>query len=244
MHPILSHPRNKDISYYPLSHTYWYQMEKKFDGITGWIKSYCQPFDKDNIAFAVAKRDGKTKQEVLAEWDETRDLAAAYGNYVHDTIEAWVNNEKLNKDQKRYVAAVKKLLKKEGLTVVASEFVVYDEDIERASPIDLLCVNKSGNLVVVDMKTFEKGVQWEGYKDQRMLYPLYSVPDSNYYHTSIQTGWYIRTLNEKYGVEVEPVGYILYLRDTQDGLVSDLIPTDPGAIEMVKSLYKHESNFI
>jgi hypothetical protein len=90
------------------------------------------------------------------------------------------------------------------------------------------------------MKTYEKGVEWEGYKDQRMQYPLYTVPDANYWHTSLQTGWYIKTLFEKYGVPVKKTGYILYLRDTQDNLVCQLIETDDASIEMVNDLYKHE----
>lgn len=242
MKEILEHPRNNDIFYDPSSHTYWYRIEKQFSGITGWIKKYSQPFDRQNISMAIARRDGKTQQEVLNEWNEKRDTSADYGNFVHEAIERWVKGLRLRKGQKVYVEAAKKVLKEHNLTPIAAEFVVYDEDTEQASPIDLLCTDENGLLVVVDMKTYEKGVQWEGYKDQRMLYPLYTVPDANYYHTSLQTGWYIKQLFEKYGQKVRETGYILWLRDTQDGLQCQLIETDETSIEMINELYKHERN--
>lgn len=241
-HPILTHPRNNDIYYHPGSHTYWYQLETQFDGITKWIKSYSQPFDAKNISFAVARRDGRDQQDVLDEWDEKRDSAADYGNFVHDAIERWGNKQRRLKGQKEYVDVVKKLLKEKGLTLVAVEFVVFDEETGRASPIDILCVNKEGKLVVVDVKTFEKGVQWEGFKDARMRYPLYTLPDSNYYHASLQVGWYVKQLVERYGQQVETVGYILHIRKYDDEIKASLIQTDENAVEMINTLYKHEGD--
>lgn len=244
MENLLTNPRNTDIIYDPISHTYWYKMSRQFKGITGWIKSYCQPFDRANISRAIAIRDGKTQDEVLAEWDEKRDTSAEYGNFVHEAIERWVKGLRLRKGQKAYVDVVKKELKKHGLTPVAAEFVVYDEDYEQASPIDLLCVDTNDQYVVVDMKTYEKGVQWEGYKDQRMLYPLYTVPDANFFHTSLQTAWYIKQLYERWKVSVRKTGYILWLRDTQEGIQCQLIETDADAIEMLNKLYEHEQNIV
>jgi hypothetical protein len=240
MQQILNHPRNRDIFYEPKSHTYWYQLEEQYDGITKWIGRYKNPFDRQGISMAVARRDGKTQKEVLKEWDNKRDTSAEYGNFVHDAIERWVKGMRLRKNQKPYVEATKVVLAEKGLTPIAAEFVVFDEQTKMASPIDLLCLDGDNELVVVDMKTYEKGVEWAGYKDACMLYPLYTVPDANYWHTSIQTGWYIKTLAEKYDVKVKSTGYILYLRGTQDEINCQLIETDKDSVEMVNTLYKHE----
>jgi hypothetical protein len=234
---ILNHPRNNDILYDPVSHTYWYKFEKQFDGITGWIKSYGNEFDSHNISKAVARRDGKTQSEVLSEWDEKRDTATDYGNFVHDAVERFANGLRLKKGQKVYADEVKRILKENDLEIVAAEFVVYDEDMERASPIDLLCRRKkTGKLVVIDVKTYEKGIQWEGFKGAMMKYPVYSLPDSNFYHTTLQVGWYLKQLMERYLQDIEEVGYILHLRDGKGSLV----PCDENSIEMIYTLYNHE----
>jgi hypothetical protein len=124
---------------------------------------------------AVARRDGKTQKEVLKEWDNKRDTSAEYGNFVHDAIERWVKGMRLRKNQKPYVEATKVVLAEKGLTPIAAEFVVFDEQTKMASPIDLLCLDGDNELVVVDMKTYEKGVEWAGYKDACMLYPLSTI---------------------------------------------------------------------
>lgn len=216
---LLQHPRNKHIVFDPVTHKYWYNYETQFDGVTGWISKYKQPFNKDAIAFAVARRDGKRKEDVLAEWDEKRDTSAEYGNFAHNAIERWVKKQRRLRGQKEYVDLVIPELKKHELTPVDAEFVVYDEDIQRASPIDLLCTNKDNQYVVVDIKTYEKGVEWSGYKDNMMLYPLHTIPDANFYHTSLQTSIYIKWLEEKYEVDVAPNGYILHLRPPQCALI-------------------------
>jgi hypothetical protein len=110
MQQILNHPRNRDIFYEPKSHTYWYQLEEQYDGITKWIGRYKNPFDRQGISMAVARRDGKTQKEVLKEWDNKRDTSAEYGNFVHDAIERWVKGMRLRKNQKPYVEATKVVL--------------------------------------------------------------------------------------------------------------------------------------
>jgi hypothetical protein len=220
MNQLLKHPRNTFIVFDPEQHVYFYNLTEKFDGVTGWISKYKQPFNREAISMAVARRDGKSQDQVLSEWDDKRDTSAAYGNFAHNAIERWVNGQRRLKGQKEYIDLVKPVLEAEGLRPISAEFVVYDEDIERASPIDLLCVRETtGKLVVVDIKTYEKGVEWQGYKDAMLLYPLHHLPDANFYHTSLQTGLYVKWLKEKYECEVEDEGYILHLRPPQCSLV-------------------------
>jgi ATP-dependent exoDNAse (exonuclease V) beta subunit len=232
---ILNHPRNKDIWFDPVSHKYLYQYEEFFSGVTSWISQYKQPFKKDVIAGAVARRDGKRKEDVLAEWDEKRDTSAEYGNFAHNAIERWVNKERLLRGQKEYVDLVKMVLKNEDLSPIRAEFVVYDERIKKASPIDLLCTNKEGRLVVVDIKTYEKGVEWTGYKDACMQYPLHDLSDANYYHTSLQTSIYIKWLKEFYNLDVEDYGYILHLRPPQCSLIKTV-----NLITQVNLMYEQD----
>lgn len=216
---IINHPRNLSIKFDKDKHKYWYadnplEFNKEFKGVTSLIGDYKNPFERDRMSKYVAMRDGITQQEVLDMWNETRDTAIEYGNLIHDSIELMDETGELNPECETELANYAKECSLYNLESVISEWVVYDEDIERASAIDKLFYRKDDKkYVIADFKTPEKGIQYSGYKDQRMLYPLRNLPDSSYWHYSLQLSVYRRWLKEKYYVDVAEDSYLIYIRD-------------------------------
>lgn len=78
--------------------------------------------------------------------------AAERGTAVHKAIEAQVQDEWFNPDLIDVVRTARELLSQRGLTVIAVEYVVTDGE-NYASPIDLVCTDKKGELCIVDIKT-------------------------------------------------------------------------------------------
>jgi len=68
------------------SHTYE-RNGQEYHSASRIIKWFKPKFPKQFIAAAVAKRDGKTKKEVLAEWQLKADIACHWGSYVHTVLE-------------------------------------------------------------------------------------------------------------------------------------------------------------
>lgn len=59
------------------------------------IELFSPKFDKEYWSKKVAERDGKTQDEVKADWDKKRDDSIDHGNRIHDTIEFFAKNFKI-----------------------------------------------------------------------------------------------------------------------------------------------------
>lgn len=229
---IKQHPRNSKIKFLEDEHRYIYDCgDRKIDfkGVTSWISNYTKPFDP-SIAQYIAYRDGITEEEVLQNWEDARQ----YGNFVDEMIGGYINNnENL---ESREVAHFVKAMKEKELTPIWSEYIVYDETVGRASGIDVLCVDKKGKLVVVDLKSMENEIKFHAYKDQKMSHPLSSLQDSKYFKQALQVGIYHYWLKYVYGYDVSEKRYVLRIRPD----FYEWIPLMPVEDE-IKKLYKFEN---
>lgn len=220
---LLNHPNRNFIKFDPIKHEYFYNKygdfrkskdTEKWNGITSIIGEYKQPFDREGISKGVAYRDGRTQDDVLAEWDKKRDDAIDYGNSVHDALDVLINNGEYREEHTDEIEGVLKILEDLELTPVCGEYVIFDDEIKRASPIDLICLDRFDRLVALDYKTPAKGIEFNGYKDTKMLYPLYNYPDSNYYHYSLQLNIY-KDFMDRWGLNFSQESYILYVREKE-----------------------------
>lgn len=200
------------------SHTYTYKNGEKFKGVTGWIGEYKKPFDREKISKGVAYKTGRSQEDVLAEWDDTLATSQDYGNGVHDAIENLVNIGTWDDTYDRELTNFMTIMKDYGLTPIRCELTVYNEDIRRASNVDLLCM-RDDEIVVLDFKTPAKGIKFDAYKDQKMLYPINILPDASYYHYSLQLDIYAYWLEEKYNLPVASDHWILYIREDQAEMI-------------------------
>ena len=66
-------------------HRYSYQ-GRSLNNVTGYLKQFQKPFDRDGVAKRVAERDGRKVAEVLAEWDLSGERARVLGVAVHQHI--------------------------------------------------------------------------------------------------------------------------------------------------------------
>lgn len=86
-----------------------------------------------------------------------RDTAAVRGTSVHNYAERLLNGEKLTRDERNKPACkrairVLKLLKKEGIEVVACEQTIFSREHEYCGMLDLDC-NYNDEPVILDIKT-------------------------------------------------------------------------------------------
>lgn len=205
---ILEHERNNLISYNEDSHTYVYNCEGRkivFDGVTSWIGKYTKPFDK-SIAKFIAYRDGITEEDVLKSWD----MARGYGKYLDKLVGDYINYGKFT-DQPEVQNFIQAMEEKE-LTPLVSEWTIYDESIKRASNVDLVCADKEGKLVIVDLKSMEKDIKYHGYKGQTMSYPIDTLEDSKYYKQALQVGIYKLWIERLYNLPTSDNRYVLRIR--------------------------------
>lgn len=205
------HPRNKSVSFDKDSHTYKYKdskgKETYLEGVTSLIGLYTAPFQKEKIAKGYARKHGMTVDEVLDLWRSDNE----YGNNVHDAIEKLIKTGEIDEHYEVEVEYFLEAMEEYGLKPIAAEFVVYDEEMGRASMVDVVC-EKDGELVLVDIKTMKNGLKMKGFGNKFMIHPLNHLSDSNYWKFCLQIGFYKDWLERLYEFPVSHKNYVFHVR--------------------------------
>jgi hypothetical protein len=74
------------VSFNPINHTY-HKGNKKLQSVTSFINSYKNKFDYDYHSERIAKREGKTKNQVLKEWKDKAFKSTEIGTAIHKIFE-------------------------------------------------------------------------------------------------------------------------------------------------------------
>lgn len=174
-------------------HRHLYSLNgKPLKGITGMIGRQLFPDKYDGIP-----------QSVL-------DKAAEYGSSVHSTIELCDSLGDHDNPDPLY-QAYRGLLFNEGLTPIANEYIVTDFE-HFASPIDVVAIDKEGNIAIIDIKTTSKHdgeyVSWQG----SVLKKLFCITNPHLADKvkSVYTVWLPKVM---YG---KPTLFKEWLRDNDD----------------------------
>lgn len=238
---LLKHPRNKHIQFLEDVHEYYFypsgDKRKKneaiqFDGITGWIKEFSRPFDAKKQAKLSAKNPrsewyGMSQKDILKAWSDKGDVTRERGNRIHKVVETVVNTGEDTDSE--IVDDFFRVMDEIGIEPVTAEFVVYNEKLQRATPIDLIGA-RSDIVVPLDIKTYQDGMQWTGYGNASMNYPLSDLPDSKYIHTSLQLSIERVWLEQLYE-QVCQEGYILLYTDHFEAIPSLFLPDQVQQME-------------
>jgi len=151
-----------------------------------------------------SKYYGKTKKQIQDGWKEKGRVASEAGTIMHQDIEYYFNKEKVSNNSPEFHQFLDfndKIVKKEKLIPFRTEWEVFDEDHKIAGSIDML-FKKEGEegLYIYDWKRskkINKNNQYEnGYP------PLDHLPNSNFWHYSLQLNIYKYILEENYNQKI------------------------------------------
>jgi len=170
---------------------------------------------------------GMTADEIKVSWNKNRDNVAGAGTDLHAMIEDFMNNDELsnklnyyykhenlyenyitNKDKNfsnevyncpEWNYFIKFVQEHSNLTPYRTEWMIYHEDVKIAGSIDMVYLNDDGSLSIYDWKRSKeitKTTNWEEYA----LNPLIChLPNTNFWHYSLQLNTYKKILEDKYG---------------------------------------------
>lgn len=88
-----------------------------------------------------------------------------------------------------------------------TEWLVFHEKIKVAGSIDMLYMKKDGTYAIYDWKR-SKEIKMEN-KYQSGLGPVMHLPDTNYWHYSLQLNVYRMILKEKYDINVNELALVI-----------------------------------
>jgi ATP-dependent exoDNAse (exonuclease V) beta subunit len=222
--------RDAQIKFYARGHKYEILSDKdsKYTSVTTWNHSHFPKFDADKIIENIFKSKswgpehkywGQTAKQIKASWKANGDAVAGAGTNLHERIENFMNNEKLKpgyllKDlyedyyntledqQLEWDYFLKFVNDNAELKPYRTEWMIFHEDLKLAGSIDMVFENNDGTLSIYDWKRSKEITKVNNW-NQYALNPLISeMPDTNFWHYSLQLNTYKRILEEKYDKKV------------------------------------------
>lgn len=215
----------KDYQFFEEQHYYEYKSERVGISVTRFIEEFTNEFDSYGVAEKVAKKENKTIEQILNEWQLKNDLACEKGHLGHCYVQSKWNGEEYKEYIKSGLEAVKtplELIKKQAdnfyndfndrLEHLIDELPIGSPESDIASCVDDLFINKyTGGLVLVDYKTNSDIYKGDKFAKQ-MKVPLQHLKDTKLNHYAIQLSIYRYIIEKCTGLKVDEM-FIVYMSE-------------------------------
>jgi PD-(D/E)XK nuclease superfamily len=228
-----AHPRDARISFEEETHTYTIDGSREgWTSCTGFIHTYFAPFEPDVVIEKMMKSlkwkpggesyekyNGMSAEEIKKKWNDDGGESSSLGTRMHLDIEHYNNAEpvgnlagdsydpNLGTEWNYFLAYERKHRLKHGFEPFRTEWLVFKEDIKLAGSIDMVYKKPDGTLAIYDWKR-AKDIKFDN-QYQKGLTPLEHLPDTNYWHYSLQLNIYRRILEELYDVKVSELALVV-----------------------------------
>lgn len=178
--------------------------------VTTLVDKFKKPFDSDYWAGRKAKERGRSKADIIAEWDAKRDASCELGTAVHAYAEEcasslWTHDENPPFDDQPphlhgYCAGARAAYRDHRIQAMHAELMICEPSFGVAGTVDLLAdTTPQGDprSAILDWKTNAE-IERESRYNAKMLAPLGHLPDTNYYHYALQLSIYRVILERRY----------------------------------------------
>ena len=206
---VNAHPRDEFITFDEGPHIYTVHGEQGYTSVTTFVHHQFSSFDSASILDKIMssrkmndpkyKYYGKTREEILKEWDTNRDQAAAAGTNMHYDIECYFNGMDVSNSSIEYEYFQHFVRDFPELKPYRTEWMVYFEEYRLSGSIDMVFENPDGTIQIYDWKRC-RSIERESFGGATSTTPCIShMPDSNFWHYSLQLNIYKYILEKKYG---------------------------------------------
>jgi len=218
LQPVLSvknaDKRDEFIQFFEEGHKYIisFEPEVKYTSVTTWNHSHFAHFDANSIIDKLLsskkmsdpsyKYYNKTREQILKDWDDNRDKAACAGTKMHYDIECYFNGLDVDNDSIEFAYFKRFVTDFPDLKPYRTEWMVYYEELKLSGSIDMIFENPDGTLQIYDWKRCQE-ISYENMTGESALTSCIShLPNTNFWHYSLQLNVYKRILEEKYDKKV------------------------------------------
>ena len=224
----------------------------KYTSVTTWNHQHFPKFDADVIIDKMMKGSGwkkghkywgQTPEQIKALWDTNKNAVSGAGTDLHYEIECFNNNEDLapgytNKElYEKYMHDYGDILASKpiewqyfinfikdtpDLKPYRTEWIIYNDSVKISGSIDMVYENQDGTISIYDWKRC-KNITSANNFNKFAIHPLIChLPDTNFWHYSLQLNTYKVILEEKYGKKVRDL-FLVRLHPDAEGKNYDLI---------------------
>lgn len=203
------HERDSHITFEEGPHIYTIDGDSNYTSVTTWNHSHFEPFNADKIICNMMKGKnwinsqyyGMTTDEIKQKWEINRDECASAGTKMHYDIECFYNNNEVENNSIEYSYFMKFKEDYKDLIPYRTEWMIYDKELKLAGSIDMIFMNKEGNLEIYDWKRC-KQIKKKAYGKKSITPSISHLDDSNFWHYSLQLNTYKAIIEKNYGKKI------------------------------------------
>ena len=229
-----AHPRDERISFEEETHTYTIDGTREgWTSCTGFIHGFFEAFDPDAVIskmmrsrkWSESKYYGMTAAAIKKQWSDSGTEASEAGTRMHLDIERYNNAEPVGNlegdnwtpnpgpEWNYFMEYERKHRIPHGFVPFRTEWLVFKEDIKLAGSIDMLYMKPDGTLAIYDWKR-AKDMKFENsYQSGRA--PLDHLPDTNYWHYTLQLNVYRWILETHYKLDIAEMYLVILHPDNK-----------------------------
>lgn len=218
------HERDSHILFDEPTHVYTIDGDSDYMSATTFVHSHFADFDADKIIDKMMKGRnwkpgykyyGMTKEEIKEMWSQNGKEASEAGTKMHYDIECFYNecpNEN-NSIEYNYFKNFQK--EYSHLIPYRTEWTVFDKELKIAGSIDMVFQNEDGTLQIYDWKRCKDISKTTSYMKYSKNNIISHIPDTNFWHYSLQLNVYKFILEKNYGVRVTDL-YLVCLHPNKE----------------------------
>ena len=218
------HERDGHILFDEGPHIYTIDGDADYLSVTTWNHSHFKTFDADKIIEKMMKGKnwknskyfGQTPEEIKQGWELNRDNAASAGTKLHYDIECYYSGLPQDNSSIEYQYFLNFVDKYPHLKPYRTEWMIWDSELRFAGSIDMVFENPDGTLMIYDWKR-SKGIQKTNrFMDYSHTECIDHLPDTNFWHYSLQLNTYKAILEKCYGKKVTTMMLVCLYPDNKD----------------------------
>lgn len=233
--------RDNRISFIEETHTYLIDDKEVPDlkSVTQFVHCFFPEFNADKVIANMMKSPkwpqskyyGMTKEEIIKQWDITRDEAALAGTKMHLGIENFYNNIPVDIDvqNSKEFKHFLNFYEKHPFKMYKTEWRIFDEHVKIAGSIDMTFIdpnseNGDNTLYIYDWKR-SKQINMKNYWGKG-LEPIKHIQDCNYWHYALQLNVYRKIIETNYDKKVTDMAIVVFHPDNDDYIKIDIPKLD------------------
>ena len=200
----------------------------KYTSVTTWCHSHFPKFNADEVIKTMMagknwtpknKYWGLSPSQIKADWNKNGADAAKAGTALHYNIECFMNqplplnaphshqslltihsnNPTIHNDSPEWHQFIKFAQDHNYLTPYRTEWKIYDETLKLAGSIDMVYELEDGSLAIYDWKRCKDICKTNGFGKSAITECINYLPDTNFWHYSLQLNTYKTILEKCYG---------------------------------------------
>tara|TARA_B100001063_G_C16738558_1_gene543431 strand:- start:606 stop:1409 length:804 start_codon:yes stop_codon:yes gene_type:complete len=220
------HPKDFEISFDNDNHEYFVNKKKISYSVSELINNFFPKFDSDYWSKIKAveqlQQDGEpyndakikeTQNEILDAWETKRNEASKNGLIIHETIEKFYNQEKIDLIPHEFNYFQQFISKYPKLKPYRTEWRIYNNELTLAGTVDMVYEKDNGDLFLFDWKRSTRIVNDTGVlrlSDFKYAYDeLSHVADNSFNKYALQQNLYKYILENYYDKKISSMNLLV-----------------------------------